>query len=114
LKLNLFYLLLKTQIKKINKMENTQINNDMAGNFISAMMDLNEFDLQLTYKQAKYIASIMVTMQKHSIDEILNRCKEAIEVHKISVITSAKLDELHTLICNFDEQDLDKFNPPIL
>jgi formyltetrahydrofolate hydrolase len=95
-------------------MENTQIDNDIAGNFISAMMDLNEFDLQLNFKQAKYIASIMVTMQKHSIDEILNRYKEANEVHKISVITSAKLDELHTLICNFNEQDLDNFNPPIL
>jgi hypothetical protein len=95
-------------------MENTQINNDIAGNFISAMMDLNEFNLQLNFKQAKYIASIMVTMQKHSIDEILNRYSEANEVHKISVITSAKLDELHTLICNFNEDDLDKFNPPIL
>lgn len=95
-------------------MDNTQITNDTAGNFISAMMDLNEFDLQLNYKQAKYMASIMVTMQKHTVDEILNRYQQADKVHSVCKITSSKLDELHTLICNFNKDDLDKFNPPIL
>lgn len=95
-------------------MDNTQITNDTAGNFIAAMMDLNEFSLQLNYKQAKYIASIMVTMQKHTVDEILNRYKEPSKVHAVCIITSSKLDQLHTLICNFNEDDLDKFNPLIL
>ena len=94
-------------------MENSTINNDLAGNYITAMMDLNEFDLDLNFKQAKYLASIMVTMQKHSLDECLNKSDEIVEVFKTLKICSSKLEVLHTLICNFDEEKLNDFNPPI-
>lgn len=92
-------------------MDNNTINNDLAANYIAAMQDLNEFKLSLTFQQAKYLASIMVTMQKHSIDEILNfETEKQINWLKLS---SSKLDTLHTLICNFDEQNLHNFNPPM-
>jgi uncharacterized membrane protein affecting hemolysin expression len=94
-------------------MDNTTINNDLAGNYIAAMMDLNEFDLNLNFKQAKYLASIMVTMQKHSIDEILNQYTDANQVHKTSIHCSSKLEVLHDLICKFDEEKLHNFNLPI-
>lgn len=94
-------------------MENTQINNDLAANYIAAMQDLNEFDLNLTFKQAKYLASIMVTMQKHSIDEILNLDEDQNKAWKTLTHCSSKLEILHTLICNFDEAKLHDFNPPI-
>jgi hypothetical protein len=94
-------------------MENTTINNDLAGNYIAAMMDLNEFDLNLNFKQAKYLATIMVTMQKHSIDECLNQDDDAIKVLKTMNHCSSKLEILHTLICNFEEDKLHSFNPPI-
>jgi uncharacterized protein YaaW (UPF0174 family) len=92
-------------------MENTKQNEDMAGNLIAAMQDLNEFGLNLTFQQAKYLASIMVTMQKYSIDEILNF--DPTEQIKWLKISSSKLDTLHTLICNFDETKLHDFNPPL-
>lgn len=94
-------------------MENTQINNDLAANYIAAMQDLNEFDLNLNFKQAKYLASIMVTMQKHSIDEILNLDEDQNKAWKTLNHCSSKLEILHTLICNFDEDKLHDFNPPI-
>jgi hypothetical protein len=94
-------------------MDNTQITEDLAGNYIAAMQDLNEFDLNLTFKQAKYLASIMVTMQKHSIDEILNIDEDQNKAWKTLNHCSAKLEVLHTLICNFDEEKLHNFNPPI-
>lgn len=94
-------------------MENTQINNDLAGNYIAAMMDLNEFGLDLNFKQAKYIATIMVTMQKHSIDECLNKSEDLVEVYQTMNHCSIKLETLHTLICNFEEDKLHSFNPPI-
>lgn len=92
-------------------MENTQITEDLAGNYIAAMQDLNEFDLNLTFKQAKYLASIMVTMQKYSIDEILKFNNE--EQNDWLILSSSKLDTLHTLICNFAEEKLHNFNPPM-
>jgi len=95
-------------------MDNSTINNDLAGNYISAMMDLNEFKLDLNFQQAKYLASIMVTMQKHSIDEIINlNDDDANKVFKTLNHCSAKLEVLHTLICNFDQEKLNDFNPPI-
>lgn len=93
-------------------MENTTINNDLAGNYISAMMDLSEFGLDLNFKQAKYLSSIMVTMQKHSIDECLNFSEDPLQVFKTINHCSSKLEVLHTLICNFEEEKLNNFNPP--
>lgn len=91
-------------------MENIKtITNDLAGNYIAAMMDLGEFKLDLNFQQAKYLASIMVTMQKHSIDEILN-LDEDIQLEYLNA-TSFKLEKLHTLICEFDETKINDFNP---
>jgi len=94
-------------------MDNNTINNDLAGNYIAAMLDLNEFDLNLNFKQAKYLATIMVTMQKHSLDECLNKSDEIVEVYKTLNHCASRLEILHTLICNFDEEKLNDFNPPI-
>jgi hypothetical protein len=93
-------------------MENTTINNDLAGNYIAAMMDLSEFGLDLNFKQAKYLASIMVTMQKHSIDECLNQDDDPIQVFKSMNHCSSKLEILHTLVCNFEEEKLHQINLP--
>ena len=92
------------------------ITNDLAGNYIAAMMDLNEFKLNLNFEQAKYLAAIMVTMQKHSIDEILNHCSK----NKITIIktidmfetSSQKLENLHKLITIYDQENLNSFNLP--
>lgn len=92
-------------------MDNSKINNDLASNYIAAMMDLNEFDLNLNFKQAKFLATIMVTMQKHSLDEVL--LIEPEKQTKMLQHCSSKLETLHTLICNFDEEKLHIFNPPI-
>jgi hypothetical protein len=102
----------------INKKMKTQetITNDLAGNFIAAMMDIDEFKIDLNFEQAKYLAAIMVTMQKHSIDEVLNHCNEnkisinkTIEMFKTS---SQKLENLHKLITCFKEENINTFNMP--
>ena len=92
------------------------ITNDLAGNFIAAMMDIDEFKIDLNFQQAKYLAAIMVTMQKHSIDEVLNHCNE----NKISIdktidmfkTSSQKLENLHKLITCFQEENINTFNMP--
>jgi hypothetical protein len=97
-------------------MQNEQtITNDLAGNYIAAMMDLNEFKLNLNFEQAKYLAAIMVTMQKHSIDEILNfeslKNKPIEQIEKFKT-TTHKLENLHKLITIYDQENLNSFNLP--
>jgi hypothetical protein len=92
------------------------ITNDLAGNYIAAMMDIDTFSIDLNFEQAKYLATIMVTMQKHSIDEILNYSNE----NKISAdktidmfkTTSQKLENLHKLVACFKQENINTFNMP--
>ena len=92
------------------------ITNDLAGNYIAAMMDIDTFSIDLNFEQAKYLATIMVTMQKHAIDEILNHCNEnkisnnkTIEMFKT---TSQKLENLHKLVACFQQENINTFNMP--
>jgi hypothetical protein len=94
---------------------NQTITNDLAGNYIAAMMDLNEFNLDLNFEQSKYLASIMVTMQKTVIDGIITTSND----FTIDSLLQEKLltmqnqhDDLHKLICCYDQENLNSFNLP--
>lgn len=94
---------------------NQTITNDLAGNYIAAMMDLNEFNLDLNFEQAKYLASIMVTMQQTVIDGILQTASDfvldSLLLEKIFKMKEQH-DELHKLICCYDQENLNSFNLP--
>lgn len=73
----------------------------LANQYIEAIMELREFGLHLNFKQAKYLASIIATMQKSALDEIINT-----DTNKLELLDtcSRRLATLHKLICEKNER----------